>query len=291
MSPLQWHDIRDPKDPQLAELAQKYNLHPLHLEDCRNRNQSAKVEALNDYLFVVLKPVILNDENELETADLDFFIGPDWIITIEEQFCPASSNALDRLAANAKSFRPDEVFYRVMDSVVDSYQPIIDRVSDRIEQIEDRALADPQRNLLQDIFDLKRALMQLRRVLANTRDLVGHLLRTTSPVLKPELTPFFRDVYDHLMRNLDMVEIHRDLLNGATELYLSSVANRTNEVMKVMTILGTIATPALVITGLYGMNLKQLPFAQAEHAWGIVIAIIAVASVGMLLVLKRLRRL
>ena len=104
----------------------------------------------------------------------------------------------------------------------------------------------------------------------------------SSPLVRPDLAPFLRDVYDHLIRNLDMIEIHRDLLNGATELYLSSVANRTNQVMKVLTIFGTIATPALVITGVYGMNLKHLPFAESPAFLGIVLGIIAFVS-GLML--------
>jgi magnesium transporter len=286
-----WHDLRDPNDPRLQELALKYNLHPLHLEDVRNRNQSAKVEPLNGYLFVVLKPVEMVDECTLNIADLDFFIGPDWLITIQEERCAAVTSALDKVEGVSGTLRADEIFYRVMDSIVDSYHPIIDHVSDQIDQLEDKALENPDPDVLGAIFDLKRVLMQLRRILANTRDVAGQMLRNDTGLIKSDLMPFLRDIYDHLMRNLDLVEINRDLLNGATELYLSSVANRTNQVMKGMTILGTIATPALVITGLYGMNLKSLPFADAQHSWGIVIGIIALVSAMMLVILRRLKML
>jgi magnesium transporter len=183
------------------------------------------------------------------------------------------------------------MFYRIMDAIVDSYQPLIDRISDRIDVMEDRALSDPDPAMLEEIFDLKRALIQMRRILANTRDVVGHLLRNEFAIIRQDLAPFLRDVYDHLIRNLDLIEIHRDLLNGATELYLSSVANRTNQVMKVLTVFGTIATPALVITGVYGMNLKHLPFAESPQSWVIVLGIIALVSVFMLVVLKRWRML
>jgi magnesium transporter len=286
-----WHDIRDPQDPQLDELARKYNLHPLHMEDCRNRNQAAKVEQMNEYLFIVLKPIDMDEEFCLNITDLDFFIGEDWIITVQEERCAAVSDALNKVGTAAARLRPDEMFYRIMDAIVDSYQPLIDRISDRIDVIEDRALSDPNPEMLEEIFDLKRALIQMRRILANTRDLVGHLLRNEFAIIRQDLAPFFRDVYDHLIRNLDLIEIHRDLLNGATELYLSSVANRTNQVMKVLTVFGTIATPALVITGVYGMNLKHLPFAESPHSWGIVLGIIALVSVFMLFVLKRWRML
>lgn len=285
-----WHDIRDPNDPQLDELAKKYNLHPLHIEDCRNRNQAAKVEPMNDYLFIVLKPVDMTEEYTLRIADLDFFIGRDWIITVQEDRCETATQALNKVKENT-NLRADEIFYRVMDVVVDGYQPVIDRVSDHIDEIEDRAIADPDPAMLENVFDLKRVLIQLRRLLANTRDLVGHLLRNEFPLIGQDLAPFLRDVYDHLIRNLDLIEIHRDLLSGATELYLSSVANRTNQVMKVLTVFGTIATPALVITGVYGMNLKHIPFAESPHSWGIVIGMIALVSVLVLAVLKRWRML
>ena len=286
---MKWHDIRDPHDAEFDQLAATYNLHQLHIEDCRNRNQAAKVESQNGYLFIVIKPVVMDEEYCLRIADLDVFIGKDWLITVEEEQCESANRALEYARAAEPKTRGDQIFYRILDSVVDSYQPIIDRVSDRIDEMEDRALADPGPDMLEEIFDLKRVLIQLRRVIANTRDVVGHLLRNEFPAVHKDLAPFLRDVYDHLIRNLDLIEIHRDLLNGATELYLSSVANRTNQVMKVLTVFGTIATPALVITGVYGMNLKHLPFAESPHSWGIVIGIIAGSSGLMLLVMKKLR--
>jgi magnesium transporter len=289
---MKWHDIRNPKDPLLDELAAAYKLHPLHLEDCRNRNQAAKVEAQNGYLFIVVKPVEMDDSYCLHISDLDVFLGDSWMITVEEEECPTGDRALQYArAADGKVLRVDQQFYRILDSVVDSYAPIIDRVSDRIDEMEDRALADPGSEMLEEIFDLKRVLIQLRRVVANTRDVVGHILRNEFSLIKADLAPFMRDVYDHLLRNLDLIEIQRDLLNGATELYLSSVANRTNQVMKVLTVFGTIATPALVITGVYGMNLKHLPFAEHPHSWGIVIGMIAVSSAFMLVLLKRMKML
>ncbi len=287
---MTWHDIRDPQDPLLDELARQYNLHPLHIEDCRNRNQAAKIEPMNDYLFIVLKPVDLKEDHTLQIADLDFFIGKDWIITVQEHQCQNATDSLNKVK-QTPNLRPDEIFYRVMDNIVDAYEPILDRASDRIDEMEDLALANPDPSMLEDVFDLKRVLIQLRRLLANTRDVVGHLLRNEFPLVRQELAPFLRDVYDHLVRNLDLIEIHRDLLTGTTELYLSSVANRTNQVMKVLTVFGTIATPALVITGLYGMNLKYLPFIESPHSWAIVIGMIVLVSVLVLAVLKRWRML
>jgi magnesium transporter len=196
---------------------------------------------------------------------------------------------LDRNKDSREGQRPDQLFYRILDGVVDCYNPTLDRLSDEIDKLEDDAIKSPDAGMLEALFDLRRALIQLRRILANTRDVVGNLQRGAYSQIGPDMQPFVRDVYDHVARNLDLVEIHRDMLTGAMELYLSGVANRTNQIMKVLTIFGTIATPALVITGMYGMNLPRLPFADHQHAWGIVMTMIGAVCVLLLLALRRMR--
>jgi len=285
---MTWHDIRDPNDPELDRLAQQYNLHPLHIEDCRHGNQSAKVEEQGDYLFVVLKLVELTEKYELHIGDTDLFVGKDYVITVEESKCRAAAGILDGARKAVKVQRPDQFLYRIMDAVVDSYLPLIDRFNDDIDNLEDEVLNNPHPSMLQKIFDLKRKLIDLRRVLTNMRDVAGHLQRTESDLVARDMTPFLRDVYDHVARNLDMLETQRDLVNGSLDIYLSSVANRTNQVMKVLTVMGTVALPALAITGFYGMNIKQLPWAESPHALGIVIGLIFASSAVLLLVLKKL---
>ena len=284
-----WFDIRDPADPQLDELALRYRLHPLHIEDCRHRNQNAKVEVQDGYLFVVMKPVEFNEDCVISAGDLDLFIGPNFLITVQETACSSVMDMLDRVRRSADGQALDQVFYRLVDGLIDSYYPILDRLSDDIDELEDKALTSPEPEMLQRIFDMRRALMQFRRIMANSRDVLGHLLRNEYPQISRPLMPFFRDVYDHIARNLDTIEIQRDLLTGAMELYLSAVANRTNQIMKVLTVFGTIATPALVITGLYGMNLKHLPFQDHPHSWGIVMTMILGVSGFMLLLLRKAR--
>lgn len=283
-----WHDIRDPKDPQLEELATRYKLHPLHIEDCRNRGQNAKIEAQDGYLFLVFKPVSLNENFELSSSDLDFFLGHDFLITVQEQSCSRISEILDRARVHAAKLRSDQLLHWIVDQLVDSYFPLLDKISDRMDNIEDKIIECPEQQLLEHIFDLKRSLIEMRRILANTRDLVGHLLRNDYPAIRKDTVPFIRDVYDHVIRSLDNVEIHRDLLSSTTELYLTAVANRTNQVMKALTVFGAVATPALVITGLYGMNLKHLPFQDHPHSWGIVTGMIGAVSGAVLIALRKL---
>ena len=286
---MDWHEIRDPQDPELDRLAARYRLHPLHIEDCRHRNQSAKVEESRGYLFAVLKTVTLEPDNSLTEGDLDLFLGRDFLITVEEAKCPPVRQLLDDVRKAASGLRADQVFYRITDGIVDSYLPVLDRFSELIDGLEDQVLDRPTPDALARIFDSKRSLILLRRVLVNTRDVAAHLQRSESDLIHREMWPFLRDVYDHVARNLDLVEMQRDLLTGTLDIYLSSVANRTNQVMKVLTVLGTIALPALVISGIYGMNLKGLPWADSPHGTVLVSSIMLATTAVLLLILRMFR--
>jgi magnesium transporter len=284
-----WHDIRDPNDPELDRLAAEYGLHPLHIEDCRHRRQNAKVEQHRQYLFIVLKPVEMNGDYELEIEDLDLFMSRDFVITVQEAECPTVNAIIDRVRPNAEALRPDQAMYRIVDGLVDSYSPLLDRLSQRIDELQDEILECPEPRVLEKVLSLKRALVEMRRVNANTRDVANHLLRFEGALIKSEMQPFLRDVYDHLARNLDLIETQRELLASAVDIYLSSISNKTNTVMKALTIVSTMALPAIVIAGIYGMNLPNLPFAQHPHAWGIVTGMIGACCVVLLGLLRWLR--
>jgi len=282
-----WHDLQDPNDPQLDVLAEKYQLHPLHVEDCRHRDQRAKVEDGPGYIFVVLKPVHITESGEILITDLDLFLGSDYLITVQEGLCPAVRTHLDQLHNGPNHARPDQLFYKIVDSVVDAYSPPLDWFNDTIDEIEDVVLEKPSPTTLQRIFATKRGLIELRRVLGNMRDVASHLQRLQTELIQPDLWPFLRDVYDHLARSMDMVEMQRDLLTGAMDIYLSSVANRTNQVMKVLTVLGTIALPSIVISGMYGMNTKGMPWLDSPYGSPIAVGLMVAATAALLLMLKK----
>jgi magnesium transporter len=283
-----WHDIRDPADPELDRLAVQYGLHPLHIEDCRHRQQNAKIEE-NHYIFAVLKPVDLDADGKLEVAEVDFFVGTDYVITVEEGDRPALRRSFDLIRAGPALERADQLFYRIADAIVDTYLPVLDHYDDAIDDLGDEVLAKASPAALDRIFSTKRSLILLRRVLVNTRDVAAHLQRTECPLIGRDMWPYLRDVYDHVARNLDTVETLRDLLNGTLDVYLSSVANRTNQVMKVLTVLGTIALLAIVISGIYGMNVKGLPWIDSHYAALIVGGMMAASTAGLLLLLRWLR--
>jgi magnesium transporter len=286
---MEWHDIKDPNEAALDQLAERYHLHPLHIEDCRHREQNAKAEDSGDYLFVVLKPVDIQPDGTFDFPDLDLFLGHEFFITVQESECTSVRRILDQLHASNRTVRPDQLLYRVTDAIVDSYLPALDRLVEVNDALEEEVLERPSPAALEKVLVAKRNLIEMRRVLANMRDVAGHLMRTQSDLISRDLWPFLRDVYDHVARNLDTVEVQRDLLNGTMEIYLSSTAQKTNQVMKVLTVLGTIALPAIVVSGFYGMNLHGLPGADSPYGSWIAAAIMGGTTLGLLVLLRLFR--
>ena len=286
---MPWYALTDPNDTQLDDLAGRYSLHPLHIEDCRHPGQRAKAEPGASYIFIVLKPVTILEGTELRFSDLCIFIGHDYCITVSDPGCHATGDALSRARRAGPDEEPGKIFYSIFDTITDSYLAAIDRFDDRIDEIEDLVLDRPRPDVLQEVFRLKRALIELRRVLVNTRDVSQFVQRDAGPLLSADLAPFFRDIYDHVARNLDAVEMLRDLLGNTLDVYLSSVANRTNEVMKVLTVLSTVALPSIVISGIYGMNVKNIPFLESPHGMWIVVGMMVASTFLLLGLLRKFR--
>ena len=189
-----WHDLKDPKDPALDAFASQYNLHPLHVEDCRSDNQRAKVEDGAGYLFAVLKPVHIDGEGKIGITGFDIFLGHDFVITVQHDECQAVRSALDQLRANSNGARPDQIFYKIFDVIADAYLPPLDWFNEEIDELEDIVLEKPSPETLQRIFSAKRGLIELRRVLSNMRDVAGHIQRSETKLVQPDLWPFLRDI-------------------------------------------------------------------------------------------------
>jgi magnesium transporter len=292
---MPWYQLEDAHDPKLDELARQYNLHPLHLEDARSEDESVKVDTAPHYTFAVFKPVHLvpdpdNPGEQMPSfSPIDIFAGKDFLITISDPTCPASEQALQRARRDGDDEHPAKLLFLILDTIVDLYFPAIDHFDDRIDELEDKVFDDPSPAILQSVFAIKRELIDLRRVLVNTRDASLHLQRDPDTIINAEQQPYVRDTYDHIARLLDSIETQRDLLNNTLDIYLSSVANRTNEVMKVLTVLGTIALPALAISGIYGMNLKGLPFEESAYGAEWIGGLTLLVTVVLLGVLRKLK--
>jgi magnesium transporter len=282
LSHAPWFDVADPASPELDEVARRFELHELQIEDCRHRPQRPKTEEHDHYIFTVLKHI--HDQAELDFDDIDLFLGPDFLISVRSADAVVIESVRAR-AAQEKVERLDKLFYMIVDQIVDGYQPVLDKLADETSEIEDLVLDHPDPETLARIFSLKRKLIEFRRVAGSMREVVNALIRREKGLLGDDLDPYFRDIYDHVVRTVDMIETYRDLLSGALDIYLSAVANRTNEVMKVLTIWGTVALPLVIITGFFGMNLK-LPWASDPHGTDYAVALMAVSTISILVYFK-----
>ena len=263
---MEWHDIQNPDDKLLDELAARYSLHPLHVEDCRQDAQRTKAETGEGYLFISLKQMAFDDSGRLATGDLVLFVGGDFLLTVHRT--PVA--LLEPLRAAKEELHPDQVLYRVMDAFVESYIPLVERLESSIERLEDVVVGAPRPTVLENIGEARSTLLELRRVLNATRHIVVQLRHVPGPLINQELSPFLRDVHDDLAIILDNIAADRDRLAGALDLYMSSIANRNAEATKTLTLLGTAALPGLVITSIFGMNIEYPAWTKSHSMFAIV---------------------
>lgn len=280
---MAWIDFA-PNDTGLEEFGILHGFHPLHLEDCRSDEQQAKVEHGEGYLFIVLKLVLLQSD-DLGVADLDVFLGADYVATVHKAPVPLLTQAIAN--GSATVLPPDEILYRVVDAVVDSYLPVLEEVEDRIDLLEDRVIRQPDHEVLERIAGLLTTLLDLRRVLANTRRIALTLQRTDSPLMRRELQPFLRDVHDHLERDIGSAASQRERLKGLLDIYHSNLASRNNEATRILTVMGTLSLPAVVIASFFGMSLKYPGWMNWQGAIFVVSGIIVAVTSGLLWYLKR----
>ena len=280
---MTWHDIGDPAGSQLDDLAAKYSLHQLHIEDCRQTAHRIKVESDGQYLFIVLKLLDLELSKKLAAKDLILFVGSDFLITVHS----LPVDLLGPLRSLGDKLRPDQALYHMMDAVVDSYLPLIDKLEDHIEILQDQVVGSPRPTVLESIGEMRSTLMHLRRVLSNTRHVAFQLRHIPTPFISHELAPFLRDVHDDLAIDLDTIAAERERLAGVLEVYLSSVANRTTEATRLLTLLGTAALPALVITGLFGMTIDYPSWTKSPWIFALLVAVMFAVTVSLLWYLRR----
>jgi magnesium transporter len=266
---LLWLDLEDPHSTALDELAVRYGFHELAVEDCRHQIQLAKVDHYDGYVFIVVHTTQYREEPcEIDIREIDIFMGPEYLVSVHYGPSMAVNEIRRRLAGNGGQVtRPDHVLHAIVDVVVDRYLPTLDHIGDTIDDVQDKLLVNPDVALLQTMFTLKRGLLQFRRAATSQRELLNALIRDESHLIKKDMRIYFRDVYDHAVRALDLLETYRDLLTGGLDIYLTQMANKTNDIVKALTILATIMLPLTVVTGYFGMNFKYIPF--GENHFGI----------------------
>jgi magnesium transporter len=261
---LRWIDVTSPDGSHLELLRDRFGLHPLTIEDCARFDQRPKLEEYRDHLFLVTQGFTAKGERieELELHELHAFLGRRYLITVHQDDLGALEKVWLRLAGEPKLLGRgvDFVYYLVADGIVDENFPILDIIADELEELEDSVLSTPRRQDLERIFELKHHLVSMRKVLSPQRDVLGLLTKRGDARIDERTGVYLRDVYDHLVRINESIEANRDLLGNALEAYLSAVGQRTNEIMKYLTIMSAVFLPLAFVVGFFGQNFDNLPF-------------------------------
>lgn len=256
---LLWVDFIGEPAESAEPILRTLNFHPLAIDDALQETHTPKIDDWGDYLYIVLN--IMNYKHvdgvfESEIDELDVFLGRNFVITHHDQLLPAIEDAWTACQRDERHVQggPDHLLYRIVDSLVMSYMPLVEAIDSQIDIIEDQVFDGPRRATLEQIFALKRLLLSMRRILLPQREVLNKLARDDYRVIDPKDRVFFRDIYDHLVRLHDLNENLRDLVSGALDTYLSVVNNRMNDVMKTLTIITTLFMPITFVTGFFGMN-------------------------------------
>jgi magnesium transporter len=289
---LVWLDIASPTAKDLALLRDEFDLHPLAQEDVEKRRQRPKIDTYGAQQMVVTYEVLppAAKDRVFELGELHIFVGPGYLVSLRWEASPAMNDVEARLRhrPDAVARTPGSLLYTILDAVVDGYFPLLDRLADRIEELEDRILEGGQTHgTLRVILDLKRDLLELRRSLSPQRDVANGLLRRDLPLVDDASAPYFQDLYDHLVRVLDQLDLQRDLLASALEANLSVTSNNLNAVMKRLTAFTVIIMLPTLIAGIYGMNFHFMPELSSPLGYPFALGVMAVAMIGAAIFFRR----
>jgi magnesium transporter len=261
---LRWIDLKAQDAAQLQVLAERFKFHPLTIEDCSHFDQRPKLEGYGDYLFLVTHGFRISavEEEEIDSLELHTFLAERYLVTVHAEPIPALETVWKRVEGDGALLRrgTDFVSYLIADAVVDTFFPLLDEIAERIDDIEDAVLGHSDESQLHDIFRLKRSLVTLRKVISPQRDVFALIAKRSEDRIAERTAIYFRDVYDHLLRIHESVEAARDLLGNALDAYLWSASQRTNEIMKRLTLLSAVFLPLAFITGFFGQNFTDLPY-------------------------------
>ncbi len=277
--------------PLLEKLGDCFGLHRLVMEDIANTDQRPKTEDYGDYLYIVLKMLSAGKNGEIVTEQLSLVLGPNFVLSFQEgiegDVFPLIRERLRSGKGRVRKMGADYLAYSLLDAVVDNYFVILEKFGDKIESIETELIGNPTQQTVQRIYQLKREMIFLHNAVWPLREVVSNIGKHESPLIKEATAPYLRDVYDHVVHIIDSVDIYREMLSSMLDMYLSSVSNRLNEVMKVLTAISLIFMPLTFIVGVYGMNFKYMP--ELEWRYGYFITLLAMLGIGvvMLLYFKR----
>ncbi len=276
----------------IEKIGAAFAIHPLVLEDILNTHQRPKQEDYGDYLYIVLQAFVLEQDGTLGGEQVSLIVGDGYVLSFQESDRELFKAVRERINGGKGRIRrggADYLAYSLIDTVVDNYFVVLEDLGERLEDLEDNLVTRPGEGTLQDIHFLKREMLYFRKALWPLREVIGALSRGESPLIRQANLPYFRDAYDHTIQVIDTLETYRDILSGMLDIYLSSISNRLNEIMKVLTIISTIFIPLTFLAGVYGMNFKYMPELEWEYGYPAVWAVMILAGLVMLRFFRKRR--
>jgi magnesium transporter len=290
-SSVTWVDVQGLGDRSvLEELASIFGVHRLALADVVNTPQRPKLETFDNHLFMITRMAMLTKSLDLQAEQVSLFLGRNFVLTFQETYGDCLDPVRERIRGGIGIVRnsgPDYLAYAILDAIVDQYFPVVEALGERIEALEDEVVTRPRPATLQHIYAMKRELLTVRRGIWPQRDIFNSLLRDESGHIGREVHVYLRDCYDHTVQLMDMVETLRELTSGLLDVYLSSIANRTNDIMKVLTVIASIFIPLTFIVGVYGMNFEVMPEIRWQYGYLAVWIVMILVAAGLLLTFAR----
>ena len=288
---LLWVDIEDMENVDADLLSNVFCFHPLAVADCISKNiHPPKIDDFGDYLFIIVHGINYHIESEVvETTELAFFLGKNYIVTTHDVPMKSVSSMLDKVRKDGRFMRrgADFLAHDIVDAMVDNFMPTIDEMDERSVTVEAEALHEPKRQTLASIMQLKRSILALTRVILPQREIVNGLSRGEYALISERAQIYYRNIYDHLVRIEMLTRGLRDMTESALSTYLSSVSNRMNEVMKMLTLIATIFIPLTFIAGIYGMNFANMPELEWRYGYFGILIIMAVIGISLVFYFRK----
>ena len=285
---LVWVDAEAEPRESLESLAALFELHPITLDDLINRNQRPKIEEFDEYVFLVIHALRTIQGDELDSEEVDVALRKNALLTVHRRPLDHLQRVFDRSLKDPRILQngPSFLVYLLSDALVDAYFPVLEALEDEIDGLEDAVVQAPARARMRRIFELKRVLVQLRKVVSPQREVYNALSRRDYTYIEPRTAVYFRDIHDHLVRAFEMIDSYRDLAANTLEAYLAATSNRLGQVMKQLTVIATIFMPLSFLTGFFGMNFVYIPF---DRAWLLAAALAAMAALPVFMIVMFLR--
>jgi magnesium transporter len=289
-SQVVWLDIEHPSPEETEILDTYFNFHPLTIDDCLSERQDPKVDNYGDYLFIVAQEILPDaSTREFKTDEVSIFLGKNYLVSYHRRKLRSVSILRDRIWKNAKAvFRSaDFVLALLLDEVVDLYNPLIDHYDKRIDIMEDQIIEESKKNLLSEIFDVKKSVSRLKRTTAKLEEMLRRLIKDGYDEILPMSVPYLSNVHDHLLIVSSYADSYRDSLNSLIDAHLMASTHKSNEIMKVLTIFAAIMLPLTVVTGVYGMNFHWIPELNWKYGYIFALGLMGAISGTMLLFFRK----